>query len=231
MASRIRARDVALIWLSAWFIGQVLGALVATGSGHTSLESAGPGWLALVAVAGWVPLLVALHLAATRGEAPSLAAAFGLRFRPIDLIGIPVGVLTQVAVLPALYWPLHRIWPATFDTDKVQQRARDLWQHAHGAGVVLLIAVVVVGAPLVEELVYRGLLHGSFVAAWGARLGMPFVALWFAGVHFQPIETPGLFVVGIVLGGAVLITKRLGMSVLTHMAFNATGLVMVAMVR
>ena len=107
----------------------------------------------------------------------------------------------------------------------------DLWQHAHGAGVVLLIAVVVVGAPLVEELVYRGLLHGSFVAAWGTRLGMPFVALWFAGVHFQPIETPGLFVVGLVLGGAALITKRLGMSVLTHMAFNATGLVMVAMVR
>jgi membrane protease YdiL (CAAX protease family) len=231
LGSRVRARDAVLIWLSAWFVGQVLSALIATSSGHATLESAGPGWLALVAGAGWIPLLVALHLAATRANSPSVAEAFGLRFRWIDLVGVPLGVLVQVAVLPALYWPLHHQWPATFNDDRVQQRARDLWNHAHGGGVVLLIVVVVVGAPLVEELVYRGLLHGSFVAAWGARIGMPFIALWFAGVHFQPVETPGLFVVGLVLGGTVLFTKRLGMGVVTHMAFNATGLVMVAMAR
>ncbi len=39
---------------------------------------------------------------------------------------------------------------------------------------------------------------------------------------------PGLFVIGIVLGVAAVRTGRLGMAVLIHMAFNATGLVLVA---
>jgi membrane protease YdiL (CAAX protease family) len=54
------------------------------------------------------------------------------------------------------------------------------------------------------------------------------VALWFAVVHFQPVETPGLFVVGLVLGSCALLTGRLGLGVVAHMAFNATGLVLVA---
>ena len=59
----------------------------------------------------------------------------------------PLGVAVQVAVLPLVYWPLRAAWPDTFNDDKVQQRARDLWQHAHGAGLLLLILVVVIGAP------------------------------------------------------------------------------------
>ena len=62
----------------------------------------------------------------------------------------------------------------------------------------------------------------------GHVLGVVLVAAIFAIVHFQPVETPGLFVVGLVLGTCALRTRRLGMGVLAHMAFNATGLVLVA---
>jgi membrane protease YdiL (CAAX protease family) len=54
------------------------------------------------------------------------------------------------------------------------------------------------------------------------------VAVWFAIVHFQPVETPGLFLVGLILGACALRTRRLGMNVFAHMAFNATGLLVVA---
>jgi membrane protease YdiL (CAAX protease family) len=43
------------------------------------------------------------------------------------------------------------------------------------------------------------------------------------------VETPGLFVVGLVLGTCAMLSRRLGLSVVAHMAFNATGLVLVAM--
>ena len=212
-------RHVCFLWFGAWSVGQVLAAALAGASGHESLADAGPGWLAAVAVAGWAPLLVALY---------SARDSWQLRFRPLDLVGVPIGVLTQLVLVPAVYWPLRAVWPDTFSDEKLQQRAQDLYDHAQGAGLVLLVAVVVVGAPLVEEMVYRGLLQGAFTRRFGDAAGLVIVALWFAIIHFQPVETPGLFVVGLVLGGCALVTRRLGLGVVAHMAFNATGLVLVA---
>ena len=39
----------------------------------------------------------------------------------------------------------------------------------------------------------------------------------------------GTILVGMVLGSCALLTGRLGMGIVAHMAFNATGLVLVAM--
>lgn len=54
-------------------------------------------------------------------------------------------------------------------------------------------------------------------------------AVWFAGIHLQIVEFPGLFAFAIVLGSCFHFTKRLGMSVVAHVAFNATGLIFVAL--
>ena len=111
--------------------------------------------------------------------------------------------------------------------DKIEQRARDTVDNA-GGGVVLIVLVVVVGAPLVEELIYRGLLQGAFTRRLSDWIGVVIVAAWFAVVHFQPVETPGLFAVGLVLGACAVRARRLGLGVVAHMAFNATGLILVA---
>ena len=212
-------RHVCLLWFGAWSIGQVVATAIAAASGHTSHADDGPGWRAAVAVAGWVPLLAALY---------SARHSWQFRVRPIDIVGVPIGVATQLVLVPLVYWPLRAIWPTTFSEDALQQRAKDLYDHAHGAGLVLLVAIVVIGAPLVEEMVYRGLLQGAFTRRFGNASGLVIVALWFAVIHFQPVETPGLFVVGLVLGGCAVATRRLGLGVVAHMAFNATGLVLVA---
>ena len=220
--------DAVWLWLAAWFIGQLLATAVAAASGFSDLNSAGPGWLFLVATAGWVPLVVVVVLLGRKYGTGDVVRDFGLEFRWRDLVGIPIGVATQLALLPALYWPLRRAWPGTFSQHKIEQRARDLTDHATGAGRLLLALVVVLGAPLVEELVYRGLLQGAFTRKWNEWAGVVMVAVWFAIVHFQPVETPGLFVVGLILGVCALRTRRLGMNVFAHMAFNATGLLVVA---
>ena len=227
--AQVPAAQASLVWLGAWMIGQVCAVAVAAASGHTTISEAGPGWLFGVALAGWIPLLVGMGGAGRKWGSGSFVTDWGLSFKPADLWGVPVGVVTQLVLVPLLYWPLRAIWPDTFTMDKIQERARDLYDSASGAGIALLVFVVVIGAPLVEELVYRGLLQGAFTRRFHDWVGVTIVALWFAVIHFQPIETPGLFVVGMVLGSCALLTRRLGMGIVAHMAFNATGLVLVAM--
>lgn len=221
-------RVAALAFLGAWLVGQMVASAVALGSGHTSVASAGPGWLLAVAVAGWVPLVAAVWAAGRRFGVGTLAADFGLSFRLTDLWGVPIGAVTQLVALRVVYLPLQSIWPHTFSTDRLEQRARDLYDHASGAGVLLLVLAVVVGAPIVEELVYRGLLQGSVTRGRRPWLGVIGIAALFALIHFQPVEILGLFTIGLVLGACALFTRRLGLGVVAHMAFNATGLLMVA---
>ena len=44
---------------------------------------------------------------------------------------------------------------------QLEENAKDLYNTAHGGWLVMLVLLIVVGAPLVEELVYRGLLMGA----------------------------------------------------------------------
>ncbi len=81
---------------------------------------------------------------------------------------------------------------------------------------------------MVEELLYRGLLQNAFRRRVSDGAALAVVALWFALIHFRPVEYPGLIVVGLVLGTCALVTDRIGMSIVAHCAFNATGLIWVA---
>jgi uncharacterized protein len=155
-------------------------------------------------------------------------ADYSVGFRIIDLVGVPLGVLSQLVLVPLLYLPLEQWWPSTFDGTARERNARDLYESAHGGWLVVLIVIVVIGAPLVEELVYRGLLQGAFVRRLDDTLAVVLVAAWFALIHFRPVEYPGLFAFGLVLGICAQQTRRLGMSILAHVAFNATGLILVA---
>jgi len=71
---------------------------------------------------------------------------FAIRFRWGDLIGVPLGVVTQLAFVPLLYVPLRWAWPDTFTTDEIEQRARDLADRAGGWLTVVLVLVVVAGS-------------------------------------------------------------------------------------
>lgn len=226
--AQVPLQQACLLWLGAWMVGQLLAAAVLAATGSTNSADAGPGWLVVVAVAGWVPLLAAMWSAGRRWGVGSFEQDWGLSFRAADLWGIPIGIVTQLVLLPLLYWPLRAIWPDTFSQARIEERARDLYESASGAGLVLLVAVVALGAPVVEELVYRGLLQGAFTRRLHEGLGVVIVALWFAVIHFQPIETPGLFLVGLVFGTCALVSRRLGLGIVAHVAFNATGLALVA---
>jgi hypothetical protein len=92
--------------------------------------------------------------------------------------------------------------------------------------MVLLVLMVCVCAPIVEELVYRGLLQGSFSARFNQVPAWLAASAIFALIHFRPVEYPGLFVIGLVCGYCAMSTGRLGMAVACHVGFNVSGLLL-----
>ena len=225
---RIDVRVAVLTWFVAWFGGQVLFQLAVAASGSSGGTDELPiGALAAGVAATWCAYLAGLWWASDRAGSRDFRADYALAVRPVDLLGIPLGVLTQLVLVPVVYVPIRALWPDTFTEDRLQENAKDLVDRAGGAMTVVLVLVIVVGAPVVEELVYRGLLQNAFATRIDELLAALAAAAWFALIHFRPIEYPGLFVAGLVFGACLVTTRRLGMSILAHAAFNATGLLTV----
>jgi uncharacterized protein len=86
------------------------------------------------------------------------------------------------------------------------------------------IFAIAIAAPLVEELLFRGLLQNALarrMPIWGAIL---LSSLAFAAVHLQPYAIPGLMSLSIAFGYLYHRTGSLRMNILLHMANNAFAL-------
>ena len=216
-------------WAVAYLGAGVVSAVVVGLTGHLDTPAHSvPTWaMAVSIIAMWLTMLTLLHRFVP--SMPTLSvASVRMWFRAKDVvIGIPLGIATQVVLVNAVNWPLHKIWPETFNSDEVTRRATELVDNATGIWLVVLALVVVIGAPIVEEVVYRGTLQPVLVGAWGTVVGIGVVAVVFAAIHQSGVEFPGLLAVALVFGIARHRAGRLGISIVTHMAFNATALVLV----
>jgi membrane protease YdiL (CAAX protease family) len=219
---RFQAEQAFAAWLIAAVValsGQIL-VLSATGYLSTPADDR-PLWLdAVLLLPLWFSLLAGTVVISHRWGTGRLRDDYGLRFRAFDLLGIPIGIATQAALIP-LYWALG------INSNDVSGPARSLANRAtRPAEVTLLVLMVVVGAPIIEELFFRGLLMRSIQARWNDGLALVVSSLFFAFVHFQPVQFAGLFVFGLVAGTCAQRTGRLGMGILAHAAFNGTALLM-----
>jgi uncharacterized protein len=213
-----------LTWLAAWLLGQVVALVVYSAGGYEDLDDV-PIWVLFVSqLLIWAIFIGGMVLASKREGTGQFRADYQVRARAVDLLGVPIGVLSQLVLVPLVYVPLESLWEDVFTEERLTENAKDLVDRASGGSMLLLVLMVCVGAPLVEELVYRGLLQGSFAArinhvpAWIAASAL------FTVVHFRPVEYPGLFVIGLVCGACALVTGRLGMAIACHIGFNVTGL-------
>ena len=214
-------------WLGCYLVANILGGAIAGASSAPSGEE--PIWiLAASALALWTPFIVMLVVLSRKLGSGNFWSDYSVRFRPIDALGIPLGVASQILLVSAVYWPLRKIFPSTFDAADVEERARDLYDRAHGGWLVVLVLIVVVGAPIVEELVYRGFIQGTLRGTMNEGVALVVTAVWFTLIHLTPVEYPGLFAIALVLGFSYHFSRRIGLSIVTHMAFNATGLLLVA---
>lgn len=221
---------MAAAWAACYLIANVVAALVVALTGYADVDAANqPVWvLAAAATALWVPFMIMLSTMSSRVGTGNFRDDFRLRWRPIDLLGLPIGVLSQLVVVRLVNFAMRDLFPGTFDDERIEERARQLYERAEGLWIIVLVVVVVLGAPLVEELVYRGFIQNTLRSRFADALALVITAAWFTVIHLRPVEFPGLFAFAIVLGVTFHVTKRLGMPIFAHMAFNATGLALVA---
>ena len=183
-----------------------------------------PPWLTIVSASAlWIPALMCLSFISNRDGTGRFRDDFAFHFRLVDLLGIPIGVLCQLVLIEVLYLPLQKWFPSSFSKTHVEKAAKDLLDQAKGGWLVAIVIVVCIGAPLVEELFYRGLIFRALEGRLAAPLAIVISALWFGAAHFEWIQLLGLVAFGVVLAACVHTTRRLGMSVFAHMAFNATS--------
>jgi membrane protease YdiL (CAAX protease family) len=126
------------------------------------------------------------------------------------------------------------ILPWFGDLDRLS-RLTEGYEHVSTASFVIFSIAAVVGAPLLEELAFRGLLQRSLASAVGQRWAIVLQAAAFGLYHFIPeigtLNAPyvvGLAAAGLVLGWLACRAHRLGPSVSTHFFMNALAVVVVA---
>ncbi len=217
--------------LVAFFVAQVasvIGVVVyASAKGISADEfttdSLSIGEVALLQVPLWMGLL-GMPLLSTwrRGNGP--VRDLGLRSTLRDApIGLAIGVLCQFVLVPLVTLPVFLL--TDVDQDELEAPARELTDKATGLGVLVLVLVVVVGAPIAEEVFYRGLLQRTMARRLPTWPTLIITALLFGASHFQALQFPALAAFGLVLGVIAHRTGRLGMNIWAHVGFNATTVV------
>jgi membrane protease YdiL (CAAX protease family) len=206
-------------------IGQAALDIVGQATGGHYEARTTPLWLvAVLELFLWLGLLGAPILAA-RTKGNGVVSDFGLRVRALDVpLGLVIGVACQLVLVPLVSLPWILVLGK--DLDQLDDAARELADKATDPfGVALLVVIVVIGAPVVEELFFRGLLQRSLLRKMGAVPAVAISSFVFALTHFQLLQFPALWAFGAVLGVLAVRTGRLGSGILAHMAFNAVTVI------
>jgi membrane protease YdiL (CAAX protease family) len=179
----------------------------------------------------WFGFLLGVWLASYRNGQRSLALDFGWRFvwRTDIALGIGLAVLLRLADagFSALVTALG-VNPKSIDNSGpiLDQK---------GLALVVIVIAASVGAPIVEELFFRGLTLRALQKRWGAVVGIIGSSLLFGLLHAQPdsagqLGLQSLWLVlftatlGAVLAWVAVKTNRLGITVIAHVTFNLSAL-------
>ena len=216
--------DAAFGWLLGLVGGFLTGTMALVLSGVEDGDDLPFGWFAFAQIGLWLGYIGVPWFAA-RIKGNGLVRDFGLRFRRWDsVLGLGVGLGSQLVVLPLIYLPILLLFDK--DTSDVEQVARELTDRATDPlGVALLVLIVGIGAPIAEEIFYRGLVFRSMENRYGTWPGIIGSGVWFGAAHFQLLQFPGLAAFGIILAYLTHRTGRLAPAIFAHMAFNLVTVV------
>jgi membrane protease YdiL (CAAX protease family) len=213
---------VALPLALAGMVAGVVAAAVLVGVGRAVDTDA--RWLHLLLgnVGLWSGVLGACVVVSKRYGTGSLVRDFGLSWRWRDAVLGPV--LASAARLGALVVIVPLI---LIDRSFVNDDAGVLRLPDDGLTLLVVALLVVVGAPLIEEIFFRGLLQRVLECALPVGLALTGQALLFGLVHARPgLGLANVTVVivtglgGLVFGIAARRSHRLGPSIAAHSFFN-----------
>jgi uncharacterized protein len=88
-------------------------------------------------------------------------------------------------------------------------------------GGVAFVVLVVVTAPIIEEVAFRGWIQGTLERRLPAGAAVAIAAVLFAAMHVTSTLLPARIAAGLVLGHAVLLTRSVWTGVFLHASWNA----------
>lgn len=187
-----------------------------------------PGLIVLNLLVGLVLQLFVFVLALL----PLLAAGrpYNRLLGPTRTTGAMVAIgLASGVVVAILAYTLNAI--AVLLTGSEEPVQQQLLQDALAGGLPLALVVVlaVVVAPLVEEVIFRGVLFRAMADRINLGVSLVVSSAIFALIHIevvlsQPAALVGLFTVGLVLAVAYHLTGNLMVPILGHAVFNAISI-------
>lgn len=207
-----------------------------------------PAGLAAGLLFQWAAFVGSPWLATRLRGHRSLVKDFGLSFRASDLWrGVALAMALQLAMV-SLSWLAHQ---TALDLDGVDNTSMVTDQV--GLALVMMVLAASIGAPLTEEIFFRGLLlraflrglakvdhapvlpgvtdhfHPSTVSRGRQVSGTVAAVLLSSAIfgamhasHWLLIVQTGLL--GVVLAIVAVRTRRLGLTIVTHVVFNSTSL-------
>ena len=136
---------------------------------------------------------------------------------PLRFVGIGLGTVGFGLILTNL------IIKALQNT-AILENAMELMQNAFSAqntiqGIVVLF-VVIVGAPIVEELLFRGVLFEELNRIVSDKATIILTALMFGIYHFNIIQSPNTFIMGLVLAYVYYKTRSIKAPIIIHATNN-----------
>jgi membrane protease YdiL (CAAX protease family) len=144
------------------------------------------------------------------GDAWAIAAGFGLQ------IGVAI-LLSPIAQWIGPDAPEQQVVTITRDADDLPTR-------------VALVIVIVLVAPVIEEIVFRGMLLSRLLRSMSRRMAVVASAAAFAAIHLLDpnavLVVPGLFLIGLALGYMALSGGSLSRPILAHAGVNLTAAVL-----
>lgn len=216
-----------MLGFAAGIILSSVTAAVAESVTHYRASSGGPlpvGVTAADLVGLWIGLVGAAVWWSRVHGTGSLANDFGYRVGAWWDIpaGAALGLACQYGLIPLIYLPFVRSNPDL--GRQLSQPTHRTVGAAHTSGtLVVLLIFLAVGAPLVEELFFRGLLLRSLVRWANPVVGVIGSGILFGLAHFEPLQFAGLALFGVILGAVAWRLERLGPTVAAHMSFNAVA--------
>ncbi len=212
-----RAGWLALLGIVAGLVLSVVGAVL----GYLIAPHVLAVRLAIAQLGLWAGLLGACRLASRRYGTGRFRHDLAIRFKRRDVwrgLGwafvARIGVLVVAVILTAID---RRLVGSNLVVPRDSERA----------ALVTLALIAAVGAPLIEETFFRGLLLRSLQTRWGPRVAVPGQALVFGLCHASPAlglanvsVILSTAVAGGVLGALAVHYRRLGPGIWTHAWFN-----------
>ncbi|MCF2550998.1 CPBP family intramembrane glutamic endopeptidase [Bacteroides caecigallinarum] len=151
------------------------------------------------------------------------------KYVSVDVFKLKIPNKWSILIASAVFIVVMGLWTNYFsELAGLPDNMKDVFEQMMNNPLGIISIVVM--APLVEELLFRGAIQGYLMRKWNMPyLGIVISSLIFGVVHGNPAQIPFAFVVGMALGWMYYLTGSLIPGILMHFINNGSSVLLYAL--